>query len=514
MTVPRAALVTLAADDTDAFWRAAHAFDQRDIPPEAAVFETRDGTADLFGTPTNDANEISGHSTAISFARDYGISDAFLEFANIALLHSEPQRFRLIYRLKRRLRAEPHLLSIASDPDVANARALQRSVRRDMHKMTAFVRFRQIVADGAPLFVAWFEPDHHIVAATAPFFMRRFANMRWSILTPRRSAHWDLEHLVIGDGAARTDAPIGDPIEDVWRTYYANIFNPARLKVQAMRTEMPQKYWRNLPEAELIAPLVQSARRRAQSMIAAPPTVTRRTMPRAHVERELYGSECDTSELEMQKLATPRAAPEATLQALAVEETACRRCPLFAPATQVVPGQGAARARLMFVGEQPGDQEDIAGQPFVGPAGKVFNIALERVGIDRAACFVTNAVKHFKFEPRGKRRLHKKPNTSEIDHCRWWLDSERTLVRPELIIAMGATAAHGILGKTITVSSVRGQIQALNDREHLLVTVHPSYLLRLTDENEKRIQWRAFLADLAAAKTWLDEHSAHADAIS
>ncbi len=480
-----------AADDVDTFWHHAAALAASGVPHEALVVDIAGGTADLFGgTPATAPS--SSPQTA------YGISTVLRALGTTALLHTDPQRFRLFYRLMRRLEAEPYLLSIASDPDVARAAALHKAVRRDMHKMTAFVRFREIVApDGQPAFIAWFEPEHHIVAAIAPFFVRRFANMRWSILTPRRSIHWDGETLVVAAGATRRDAPTGDPVEDVWRTYYANIFNPARLKVQAMQTEMPKKYWHNLPESDLIAPLIKSARSRTAAMIAAPASIPAKPIQRPPA--------ISAPPLTMATVIAP--GPDAvTLESLADEEASCRRCPLFQPATQVVPGNGAPDARLMFVGEQPGDQEDIAGVPFVGPAGNVFNIALERVGIDRTQCFVTNAVKHFKFEPRGKRRLHKKPNTSEIDHCRWWLDIERKLVKPQLIVALGVTAARGILGKTVTISSMRGQIQPLNDREHVLVTVHPSYLLRLTDEADKRREWNAFLADLATAKDWLADH--------
>ncbi len=137
---------------------------------------------------------------------------------------------------------------MASDPDVARAVAMAKSVRRDAHKMKAFVRFRRVEReDGTEAYVAWFEPDHHVLEATAPFFVRRFATMRWSILTPSASAHWDGEQLTIGAGAGRRDAPADDQLEAFWRTYYASIFNPARLKVKAMRAEMPKKYWRNLP---------------------------------------------------------------------------------------------------------------------------------------------------------------------------------------------------------------------------------------------------------------------------
>jgi uracil-DNA glycosylase len=173
----------------------------------------------------------------------------------------------------------------------------------------------------------------------------------------------------------------------------------------------------------------------------------------------------------------------ASLKTLHEAEASCTRCELFRNATQVVPGEGPTEAKLMMVGEQPGDQEDLAGRPFVGPAGRVLDRALAGAGIDRKTVFVTNAVKHFKFEPRGKRRLHKKPNAYEIERCRWWNELERAIVKPALVVALGATAARSLLGRTVSISKVRGEVLTLNDMR-LLVTVHPSYLLRIEDEDK------------------------------
>ena len=188
--------------------------------------------------------------------------------------------------------------------------------------------------------------------------------------------------------------------------------------------------------------------------------------------------------------------PIKTLTELAEAETGCRRCPLYRNATQVVPGEGLKRARLMLVGEQPGDQEDKQGKPFVGPAGRVLAEALEDAGIERKAVFITNAVKHFKWEPRGKRRLHKRPNAHEIERCRWWLDIERQLVRPDLVVALGATALHSLYGKAIAIGKVRGNVMDMADGGKLLATVHPSYILRITDEKHKQAQYNQFVSDL------------------
>jgi DNA polymerase len=193
----------------------------------------------------------------------------------------------------------------------------------------------------------------------------------------------------------------------------------------------------------------------------------------------------------------------ASLTALAREEASCRRCPLYKNATQVVPGEGRAGAALMLVGEQPGDSEDREGRPFVGPAGRVLDQALAAAGIERSDAFVTNAVKHFKFEERGKRRLHKRPNAHEIERCRWWLDLERRIVKPTAIVALGATAARSLLDRVVTIARLRDTPQSLEDGTPVQVTIHPSYLLRLRDEADKRREYDRFVADLRNARQLL-----------
>jgi uracil-DNA glycosylase len=329
--------------------------------------------------------------------------------------------------------------------------------------MHAFVRFRLVAdEDGGEHYVAWFEPEHHILRANAGFFVRRFANMRWSILTPAGSLHWDGEVLSEGPPAQRGDAPGGDPTEDLWRSYYASIFNPARLKIGAMLKEMPRKYWKNMPEAALIPELVAGAQKRESAMVAA-------------------------GTLEM------GARPE-TLAAIDKAIHACRQCPIGLLDNRAVMGEGPQDATLMIVGEQPGDQEDLAGRPFVGPAGQLFDRAMGDAGIDRSQVYVTNAVKHFKFEPRGKRRIHSKPGGPEIDACRWWIEQERVLIRPPLTVALGATAGHSLFGKAITIGRMRGQPHQLKDSSECWVTVHPSFLLRVQDNKEA--EYARFVDDL------------------
>ena len=191
--------------------------------------------------------------------------------------------------------------------------------------------------------------------------------------------------------------------------------------------------------------------------------------------------------------------PVKSLRQLAQSEQDCMRCPLYRDATQAVPGEGPSHAAFMLVGEQPGDKEDIAGKPFVGPAGRILDQALRDAGIARDKTFVTNAVKHFKHEMRGKRRLHKRPNNYEIERCKIWLDDERKLVQPSAIIALGVTAARGLTGKTVTISKIRGQAMSLADGTKLFITVHPSSLLRIEDESDRQTAYRQFVADLKKA---------------
>ena len=401
----------------------------------------------------------------------------FLALTEDVACHREPARWALLYRALWRLtHDEPHLLEISTDADVQALHAMAKTVRRDLHKMRAFVRFREVATDEGPWFVAWFEPEHPIVEANAPFFRDRFTGMRWSILTPDRCAHWvpATRALTFTPGVPRHAAPAADAMEELWRTYYASIFNPARLKLGAMRKEMPRRYWANLPEAPLIAPLTAAARPRADTMVA-------------HSAAAVAGQ----SEFSV----TPVPAT-GDLAALRHAAAGCRACPLWRNATCTVFGHGPARARVMIVGEQPGDREDRQGAPFVGPAGLLLNRAFAAAGIARETLYLTNAVKHFKWEPRGKRRLHQKPNTREIAACRPWLVAEIRAVRPELLVCLGATAAQSVLGRAVRVQSERGAAVPTEFGVPALLTVHPSSLLRLPDGAEPEVEFARFVADL------------------
>ncbi|MBV9558371.1 MAG: UdgX family uracil-DNA binding protein [Pseudolabrys sp.] len=428
---------------------------------------TLSNAVDLFGQPP----------APPTGATKFTVPSAYLELAADVLCHRDPERFALLYRLLwRLLREDRHLLSIFSDPLVYKLRQMEKAVGRDLHKMTAFLRFRKVDDESGTRFVAWFEPQQLILERAAEFFAKRFANMRWSVLTPDGTMSWENGKVTFGPGVPKSAAPEADSLEEWWKDYYRSTFNPARANPKMMRAEMPVRYWNNLPEASLIPELLAKAETRARTMIAAPPT-----MPR---KGGLIFQETEP-------LADAR-----TIEGLRRQARKCERCPLYAHATQTVFGEGPSDAPVVFVGEQPGDQEDLAGKPFVGPAGQMFDRAMADAGLDRSRVYVTNAVKHFKFEPRGKRRLHKKPNAYEIDKCRWWIDRELALIQPKLIVAMGATAARSLTGKDVKITELRGELITQRGGAPILITVHPSFLLRLPDEAAKRREYARFVKDL------------------
>ena len=457
-----------APDDFESWRDAARNLAEAGVPAEAVVWHVEGGERDLFGADTTPPPGAS-----------FSVPRAFVELAKDAVCHSDPERFGLLYAILLRLKRDRHALDDEADPLVRRLNELAKAVRRNIHKMHAFVRFRKF----DDRFVAFFEPEHHIVRRAAGFFVDRFANMRWSILTPELSIHWDGEHLEEGSGATRADAPEGDSLEEMWRTYYSSIFNPARLKVGAMLKEMPKKYWRNMPETSLVQPLIAGARARELEMID-------RSVAKEGLQNAL-GAE---------RAIEPGGNLRKSWEALLADARKCTRCDLYKPATQTVFGEGPLDAAIMFVGEQPGDQEDLAGRPFVGPAGQLFDAALEKAGIDRSTVYVTNAVKHFKFVPRGKRRIHNKPDAGEIEACRWWIAHERELLRPPVTVALGATAAQSLFGKTMAIGRNRGVPLKLPDGSECWITVHPSFLLRIPEEDRKLEEKKLFLRDLKRIK--------------
>jgi probable DNA metabolism protein len=364
-------------------------------------------------------------------------------------------RWELMFRLAWRVAHEnPRLLEDAADEDVRNAQRMERAVERECHKMHAFVRFREIQEESGELrYFAWFEPEHEILRRAVPFFVKRFRNMRWTIATPDGAAVWEDGRLQYIDTAVAGVRPRTDSHEDLWRTYYRSICNVARISPQVMQREMPKRYWRNLPEATEIPVLIRDGQERfAQRHSEA--DITAITAARA-VQRSLAG-----------------------LPGLSEGPSSCQRCALWRGATQAVAGEGPQDAAMMLVGEQPGDEEDLRGRPFVGPAGKLLAECLAAAGLSRDELFITNAVKHFKWEPRGKRRLHKRPHTSEIQACNTWLQQEIGQVKPRVIVALGATALRSLTGSSQNIEAARELELSDASGATIVATYHPAAILR------------------------------------
>ncbi|MBS0360066.1 MAG: UdgX family uracil-DNA binding protein [Proteobacteria bacterium] len=483
-------VIRLASETDLTGWRAAaRSLRSLGVAPEEALWTVDGAGGDLFAA-TATGGEAPMPPQAQQGGAPFTVPREFVELADLVVLHRSDERFALLYRMLWRLAREPQLLHIHSDPDVQKARHLAADVSRAAHKMKAFVRFRQVAeGDQTERYVAWFEPAHRVTEMVAPFFVARFATMDFSILTPDACLHWDTKALVVLPGADPADAPTNlqggeDALEDYWRAYYASIFNPARLKTASMQQHMPKRYWRNLPEARLIPDLIARAETRTAAMVRQPSSIPDRVI--RQVTRKLRDGTFDDQQ-------------PANLEEVAAMIQACRRCDLWRDATQGVAGEGPSRAKLMLVGEQPGDQEDLAGKPFVGPAGQMLDRALAEAGVPRDQTYVTNAVKHFKHEPRGKRRLHKTPNTGEVTACRWWLDHERRLVKPRVVVALGATAVTSVFGKALPIAGARQTAHQLPDQSQGVVTYHPSYLLRVPDAEAKAKAYAMFVEDLRFA---------------
>ncbi|NNU15152.1 UdgX family uracil-DNA binding protein [Parvularcula sp. ZS-1/3] len=466
-------VATLEREDDLEGWKAkARALIAQRVPPEAVVWRTQ-GEGDLFGGSTD---QFPPPAAEIKLPRKA------VQLAGTAIYHASRERFDLLYRFLWRSQSEPGLAEKMSDPDTAAVHRLAKAIRRDAHKMHAFVRFRKVgEIGGREQFGAWFEPDHHIVEREAPFFVRRFSNMDWVIVTPRKTAIYQNGKLFFRDGGRREDVPGDDSFEDAWKAYYASIFNPARIMTDAMRAEMPKKYWKNMPEASLIPELLESAPRRVAEMNTRAMTDPKQAISAKMIrESAQYGS--------LEEL-------NATLLAFAEEHD-------LGNGVRLVAGEGSADADLFFIGEQPGDQEDLAGRPFVGPAGQLFGQYLQSADIDRSSAYVTNAVKRFNFQERGKRRIHQTPKAGEIDLWAPFLMQEHQLVKPKVSVTLGATALRGFFGRPVKLSEVRGETIPLPDDVGgvCVPTFHPSYLLRIQDEGQRQVEGRKFKADLEKAR--------------
>src|SRR5688500_9656776 len=387
------------------------------VPPDDVMFVPH-GLENALLPNLVETMQVPLQPTPVRVPRD------FLKLAEAVACHTDPSNFSTLYRVLFRLtHGEANLLRVAVDDDVHVLLAMEKQVRSDSHKMKAFVRFRLTHDEnGGEHYIAYHRSEHRVLKMTAPFFTRRFGVMKWSILTQFDSAYWDGRELTFGPGVTRDAAPKDDELEELWRTYYASIFNPNRIKLKSMHKEMPRRYWSTMPETMLIPDLLAEAPKRAAAMI----------------------------EQHSDRFAGARAFFPKTITLPQLREAArtCRGCDLYCNATQTVFGEGPENALCALVAEQPGDNEDLAGRPFVGPAGEVLNEVLREVGVDRAQqLYVSSAVKHFKFELRGKKRIHAKPNARQIQACRPWIEAELRIVKPQVLVLMGATAAQSLVGR-------------------------------------------------------------------
>ena len=420
---------------------------------------------DLFG---------GSEATAPPQAPAASLPKAFVKLAGTLAWHRGPEKWGVLHRLAHRLlRGDRGLLRRASDDDVAEAERMAKSIRRDAHKMHAFVRFREVADDQARdgvRFVAFHRPSHPIVRREAGWFAKRFPTMDWAILTPDGSAAWDGQSLSFGPPATSEQAPPPDAAESLWLTYYTHIFNPGRTNRRAMLKEMPRKYWSTMPETRLIPDLLAKAEAGGADV---------------HPARQLEG---------------------VSLPQLAEAARTCRQCDLCEAATQVVFGEGPADARLVFVGEQPGDQEDLQGRPFVGPAGQLLDEIVAEAGLDRRAIYVTNAVKHFSFQQQGKRRIHQKPKVSEQKACVPWLEAELGRIKPKVIVCLGATAAQNVIGRSFRLTKQLGETVVSPWCDQTLATYHPSAILRTSAVDAERgdAQRQQLTDDLIRARQLLE----------
>lgn len=433
--------------------------------------DTDDPQLTFFGTdgarPDARAPDAPGPRAARA-ARLPRVPPAFVAMARLAACARDPGRWDVLYRVLWRLtHGEPDLLDVTVDEDVWRLTRLLQAVRRDVHKMHAFVRFREVQAPSRR-YVAWYEPDHLIVEMTASWFVRRFGDQPWSILTPDRCAHWDGQALAFSEGLPAAPVAGDDPVEARWLVYYQSIFNPARVNVRAMRAEMPMKRWKNLPEAAVIRESLAAAAPRVETMIAQ--GASRAGDARAFV---------------------PATGGLATLhEALPT----CRGCELYRNGTSPVAGEGPLTAGLFVIGEQPGDAEETAGRPFVGPAGRILDKALADAGIPRADVYVTNGVKHFRHDvvagegappERGPRRIHKTPTFGQIAACRPWLAGEVERVKPTVLVCLGASALAAACGPHVAFASAQGQAVPSLFGVPAVVTRHPAAVLRVPDPERR-----------------------------
>ena len=468
-------MIRAIATDFESFRNEARKLLQADVKPEDASWESEE-TPSLFATTTLPSEIASTNSKTTP-----KIPASFVERAEVAAENAAPDRFALLYRLLFRISHGERACHLDPlDRDAIRLRTLVREVREEEHRMHAFVRFRPVktsaIRDQPETWVSWFRPAHPILRRVAPFFARRYPDVCWTIFTPELSAFWDKHELRFGPGANENEMPSPDALDDLFATYYGNIFNPARVNLDAYAKHVPSRIRVQLPEARALPEMIRNSSLQVATLTAerAPPSVM---LPQAR-----------------------------DLESLAHAAGDCRACPIGKSATQIVFGEGPRDAKIMIVGEQPGDEEDRVGRPFIGPAGKVLDDLLARAGLDRSRIYLTNAVKHFKWAPmpRGKRRMHSRPNAGEIATCHDWLRAEIDAIRPQMILCLGNSAGQSFVGSKLRVARDRGRATATPWAPWWMVSYHPSALLRAPDEAAREKMERELLSDLIQAREHLD----------
>jgi DNA polymerase len=411
---------------------------------------------------------------------------SLMDLLQAAACCRQPDRWAFLYRVVWRWARGDHAVQSAADADGARLHAMVMAVHREEHDMHDHIRFRERPAElGPPRFVAWFEPRHDVLPQVAQHFTSRMGKLSWMIATPEASVLWDGATLHNCGPLVDSAAGLVDHGEALWLAYYRSIFNPARVHAPLLYSHVPSRNWNGLPQGALVSQTSQLVSQAAPGARRSGPAQAAGRKPGATIPIAP-----DDAQAEGQQPST-------------LEE--CRRCDLWQHATQAVGGEGPKRAKIMLVGEQPGDQEDLAGEPFVGPAGKLLDRVCEAAGVERDKIYVTNAVKHFKWEPRGKRRMHKTPAQREIEACNYWLDKELAQVKPQVIVALGTTALKSLLGTShVTLKDTIGR--ALRHEGRWIVTVyHPSYVLRVPDDAAKKQAFAVMVEGLRMAHGLLDQ---------
>ena len=463
------ARVVRLAQSFDAWRAAARDLIARGVPPADVAWQSLPGDGDLFSS-TPDATDTS--------APPLRLPRQLVELLESAACFNVHDRWAFLYQVLWRWQLGQHDVLSPADADGARLHAMAKAVHREEHDMHAYVRFRErSEAEGAPRFVAWYEPVHEVLPQVARHFARRMGSISWMIATPAASMLWDGQTLHAGPALLRGAAEIDDAGEALWLTYYRSIFNPARVNADLLHSHIPSRFWKNLPEGAIVP-----------AMLSGAANGERRTGQTASVGQR--------SGAAMIPISAERAQPARDAPTTLDR---CRRCELWQHATQAVSGVGPHTARIMLVGEQPGDQEDLAGLPFVGPAGALLEQALREAGVARDSVYVTNAVKHFKWEPRGKRRLHKTPAQREILACHGWLEEEIERVQPQVIVALGSTALKSILQDGAASMTPLLGTPVQHDGRSVVAVYHPSYVLRAPDAASRRQAYKAIVEGLRQA---------------